>query len=134
MLYAVGFLLSTHPIAAGDWIMDRLLSAGYWNAAVAPLAVAVATGYLVKNVDRRGFGIHIGLVLVVITAVSAWPILTGDMAGYWHPAPPPTDYLTTSQLQKTPQSLSSGYPTRVIHTRYGVHKGEPLMSLPQLAS
>jgi hypothetical protein len=105
VLYVVGFLLSTHPIATGNWIVDRLLRAGYWNAMVAPLAVAVAAGYLVKNADRRGFGIHTGLVLVVIAAVSAWPILTGDMAGYWHPAPPPTDYLTASQLLKNATGL-----------------------------
>ena len=104
-LYVVGFLLSTHPINTGIWIVDRLLRAGYWNAMIAPLVVAVATGYLIKNADRRGFGIHVGFVLVVTAAVSAWPILTGDMAGYWHPAPPPTDYLTASQLLKNATGL-----------------------------
>ncbi len=105
VLYVVGFLLTTHPIATGNWIVDRLLRGGYWNAMVAPLAVAVAAGYLVKGAERRGFGIHTGLVLVTIAAVSAWPILTGDMAGYWHPAPPPTDYLTASQLLKNATGL-----------------------------
>ncbi len=105
VLYVVGFLLTTHPIATGNWIVDRLLRGGYWNAMVAPLAVAVAAGYLVKGAERRGFGIHAGLVLVTIAAVSAWPILTGDMAGYWHPAPPPTDYLTASQLLKNATGL-----------------------------
>ena len=105
VLYVVGFLLSTHPIDTGNWIVDRLLRAGYWNAMIAPIAVAVAAGYLVKSADRRGFGIHTGLMLVTIAAVSAWPILTGDMAGYWRPAPPPTDYLTASQLLKNATGL-----------------------------
>ena len=105
MLYIAGFLLSTYPIETGVWAVDRLLRAGYWNAAVAPLAVAVAAGYLVKGAERRGFGIHTSLMLVTIAAVSAWPILTGDMAGYWHPTPPPTDYLTASQLLKNATGL-----------------------------
>jgi len=105
MLYIAGFLLTTYPIVTGVWTVDRLLRAGYWNAMIAPLAVAVAASYLVKNADRRGFGIHTGLVLVIIAAVSAWPILTGDMAGYWRPAPPPIDYLTASQLLKNATGL-----------------------------
>ncbi len=104
-LYIAGFLLSTYPTETGVWAVDRLLRAGYWNAAVAPLAVAVAAGYLVKGAERRGFGIHTGLMLVTIAAVSAWPILTGDTAGYWHPTPPPTDYLTASQLLKNATGL-----------------------------
>jgi hypothetical protein len=36
--------------------------------------------------------------LILASSISAWPIFTGDMNGFWRPAPPPQDYVALNKI------------------------------------
>jgi len=101
VLYVTGFVLSTHPIETDIFFLDRLLRRGYWNAMIAPLAVSVALGYLIN----QRYGKYIALIVVVVVAISAWPVFTGDMAGYWYPASPSLEYLKAKEMLENTEGL-----------------------------
>ena len=44
--------------------------------------------------------------LLVSSSISAWPIFSGDMNGYWRPAPPPKDYIDLNQILQERGDLS----------------------------
>lgn len=75
--------------------VGRLLRHARWNVlpilVVVPILVAYSGYEFYSRRPRIG---HVTvLCLLLLASGSAWPMLTGDMNGYWNPTDPPQDYV-----------------------------------------
>ncbi|WP_050002515.1 glycosyltransferase family protein [Thermococcus eurythermalis] len=81
----------------------RLLRQGRINYMPALLALSMMTSIFLYKImlrlDKKIFS-SVLVAIVVISSISAWPIFTGDMNGYWTPAKIPTDYTIANSLME----------------------------------
>ncbi|WP_297512622.1 hypothetical protein [Thermococcus sp.] len=96
------FILST---AFGEYpTLGRLFRQPYHNSQMLPLyliiLLAYTAGYIVlKNSKKNRTIATIFMILVgVASLASSWPLLTGDLNGYWTPSSIPEDYINVNNL------------------------------------
>ena len=82
--------------------IGRLFRHARWNMMPMVLSVCVMLSYSAREVLSRSrrIGTVVLIVIAILAGISAWPVLTGDMNGYWAPTPVPTDYTLVNNLLK----------------------------------
>jgi hypothetical protein len=84
--------------------IGRLLRHARWNVMPIVLSISVMVGlslsYLHESLGKNKKLIIaiLSIALILLSSVSAWPMLTGDMNGYWRPSQIPGDYITVNQI------------------------------------
>ena len=86
--------------------IGRLLRHARWNVMPIVLSISVMVGLslsylhesLGKNKNKKLIIAILSIALILLSSVSAWPMLTGDMNGYWRPSQIPGDYITVNQV------------------------------------
>jgi hypothetical protein len=84
--------------------IGRLLRHARWNVMPIILSISVMVGlslsylheYLGRN--KKLIVAILSIAIILLSSVSAWPMLTGDMNGYWRPSQIPCDYITVNQI------------------------------------
>lgn len=84
--------------------IGRLLRHARWNVMPIVLSISVMVGlslsYLHESLgkNKKLIVAIIAIAIILLTTVSAWPMFTGDMNGYWRPSQIPCDYITVNQI------------------------------------
>jgi hypothetical protein len=82
--------------------LGRLLRHARWNVMPALLGLAIMVSLsslkLFSIFKRPYIYALLTSFLLITSSISAWPIFSGDMNGYWRPAPPPKDYVDLNQI------------------------------------
>jgi hypothetical protein len=112
ILYIPFILLSAEELNLDPLITDesnpfsqeigRLLRHSRWNIMPALVGIAIMTALSstkMFSIFKRSYAYALLASFLLVTAsISAWPIFSGDMNGYWRPAPPPKDYMDLNQI------------------------------------
>ena len=99
--------------------IGRLLRHARWNImpALVGLAIMIALSSVkifstLKRSRVRPYAYALmASFLLVTSSISAWPIFSGDMNGYWRPAPPPKDYIDFNQILQQREEVGEGDPS-----------------------
>jgi hypothetical protein len=112
VIYLLFLFLSAEQINIDDFLLNesnplyeelgRLLRHARWNVMpmMLSLAVMVALSAMVlsKLSNRKYAYVPVAAFLIITSSISAWPIFSGDMNGYWQPSKPPEDYVQLNTL------------------------------------
>lgn len=84
--------------------IGRLLRHARWNVMPIVLSISVMVGLSLsylhesRNKNKKLIVAILSIAIILLSSVSAWPMFTGDMNGYWRPAQIPKDYITVNQI------------------------------------
>ena len=99
----IDFLILNLPFS--DYV-GRLLRHARWNMMPVVLAISIMSGlstlFILSKIGRKGYVLI--FMIFFVTCMSAWPMFTGDMNGYWRPAKPPIDYVEINKLLENESS------------------------------
>jgi len=82
--------------------VGRLLRHARWNVMPIVLSISIMAGMsaalLLSRIGNKAYPLL--AVILLLTSISAWPMFTGDMNGYWRPAEVPRDYVKVNNILK----------------------------------
>jgi hypothetical protein len=88
-------------LPASDYVVSLLRHARR-NVMVCILSismmVSISSAFILQRLKNWGYLIL--LSVIVLASVSAWPMFTGDMNGYWTPTKPPNEYVELNDILK----------------------------------
>ena len=110
----------------------RLLRHARWNVMPVVLSISVMAGLssslFLSRAKSRAY-IILSLILL-LASLSAWPMFTGDMNGYWRPAEPPEDYVKANDILENGTGHVLWFPHIIRRATWSRQRGEAETSAP----
>ena len=108
LVFSIPFCV-THGITfAGIPTLGRLLRHAKWNTIPIVIAVSILSGYAIEKFERKKL---VALFVIGITGISSYPLLTGDLNGYWMPSEVPKDYVIVNKIIANKETTVLWMPT-----------------------